>query len=306
MTVERTLIIIKPDGVKGHLAEKIVERYTKAGLKVIAQKKIKATHKLLTKHYSAHIGKPFFEGLLNFMSSGKVIAYVLEGKNAVQEVRRITGATDPSKAEKGTVRGDFGTDSGEKADAEDRSIENLVHASGNVEEANKEISLWFSDLEQTKVLIDTNIYGWAVEDKNVSDLLLKLIEEKKQGTNSAIVFGFDIIKKELENNPHTPTKLKTLELYRSVISKHLGITKDTRMLAESYFESCKSSKLKITIEDCEIIAAAVINCIEFVVTNNRRTMNNPRTIEVIEKINDGRFKTPKIIDSKEAISMFSS
>ncbi len=144
--IERTLIIIKPDGVRRHLSEKIVERYTKEGLKVVAHKKLKADKELLTEHYSAHIGKPFFEGLLKFMSSGPVVAYVLEGQNAVKKVRRITGATDPSKAEKGTVRGDLGTDSAEKANAEDRSIENLVHASGTLEEAEKEIKLWFPEL----------------------------------------------------------------------------------------------------------------------------------------------------------------
>ncbi|MBI4162669.1 MAG: nucleoside-diphosphate kinase, partial [Candidatus Aenigmarchaeota archaeon] len=144
--LERTLIIIKPDGVRRKLSEKIVERYTKAGLKVVAQKKLHADKSLLTKHYSAHVGKPFFEGLLRFMSSGEAIACVLEGKNAVQEVRRITGVTDPSKADKGTIRGDFGIDSAEKANSENRSIENLVHASGTPEEARAEIKLWFPEL----------------------------------------------------------------------------------------------------------------------------------------------------------------
>lgn len=139
--MERTLILIKPDGISKET--EIIARYRKAGLKAVARKVLAANKELLRQHYSAHVGKPFYAGLERFMSSGKIIAFILEGKDAVALTRKITGATDPSKAEKGTIRGDMGIDSQEKADKEDRAIENLVHASGTKEEAEKEIRLWF-------------------------------------------------------------------------------------------------------------------------------------------------------------------
>jgi len=144
--IERTLIIMKPDAIKRKLVDKIIQRYEKEGLKVIARKEIMASQKLLREHYSAHVNKPFYHGLEKFMMEDRVVAIVLEGNVAIQRVRKITGATDPSKAEKGTIRGDLGQDSQEKADKENRAIKNLVHASGNKEEAKKEIELWFPEL----------------------------------------------------------------------------------------------------------------------------------------------------------------
>lgn len=144
--LERTLVIVKPDGVKRGLANDIIQRYEKEGLRVLFIRKLTASDKLLSSHYAAHVGKTFYEPLKKFMMSGPVVATVMEGEAAVSHVRRITGATDPSKAEKGTVRGDFGIDSQEKADREKRAIQNLVHASGTPEEAGKEIKLWFPEI----------------------------------------------------------------------------------------------------------------------------------------------------------------
>ena len=141
--IERTLIIIKPDGVRRNLTEEIIRRYEDVGLQVVKRKTLRADANLLRQHYSAHVQKPFYRGLENFMSSGPIVAVVLEWDDAVARVRKITGETDPSKAEKGTVRGDMGIDSLEKADKEGRAIENLVHASETNEEAGKEIRLWF-------------------------------------------------------------------------------------------------------------------------------------------------------------------
>ena len=143
--MERTLVLIKPDGMKRKLADEIIKRYEKHGLKVIARKSMAADASLLKKHYSAHVEKHFYPALEKFMSSGPVIAMIVEGKDAVASVREITGSTDPSKAVKGTIRGDLGNDSQEKADKENRAIENLVHASGTKEEAKKEIRLWFPE-----------------------------------------------------------------------------------------------------------------------------------------------------------------
>ena len=140
---EQTLLIIKPDGVKRNLTNEIIRRYEKAGLKVIKQKIMRASQNLLREHYSAHLGKSFYVGLEKFMMEGPVVVILLEGEDAVNKTREITGVTDPSKAERGTIRGDLGNDSLKKADKEGRSIRNLVHASGNKEEAKKEIKLWF-------------------------------------------------------------------------------------------------------------------------------------------------------------------
>ena len=144
--IERTLVIVKPDGMEKHLENEIIGRYEKAGLKVIARKIVSADKALLQKHYAAHVGKPFYAGLEKFMMELPVLAAVIEGDDAINRVREITGATDPSKAANGTIRGDLSGDSGERADREGRAIRNLVHASGNAAEAATEIRLWFPEL----------------------------------------------------------------------------------------------------------------------------------------------------------------
>ncbi len=145
--MERTLIIVKPDGVERNHIGHIIDRYEKAGLKMIAIEMRLAGKELLESHYKSHKGKEFFPWLVDFMSSGPVVAMVAQGENAISHVRKLTGATDPSKAEKGTIRGDLGQDSQELANKEKRVIKNLVHASGNQEEAEYEIKLWFPDLK---------------------------------------------------------------------------------------------------------------------------------------------------------------
>lgn len=141
--IERTLMIIKPDGMQKKLQEKITARYTKAGMKITAKKEVRAGAALLRKHYSAHVNKLFYPSLEKFMSSRPVLAVVLEGDDAVARARKITGATDPAKADKGTVRADFGNLS---LPDDERIMKNLVHASATIEEAQKEIALWFPEL----------------------------------------------------------------------------------------------------------------------------------------------------------------
>ena len=138
--MERTLVIIKPDGVKKGLEKSIVKRYEDAGLKMIKRKEITPTPQLLKKHYSAHVAKPFYPDLEKYMSSGPVAIMIFEGSNAVATARKVTGATDPAKAEKGTIRRDLGDLS---LPDEDRIMMNLVHASATREEAEREIKLWF-------------------------------------------------------------------------------------------------------------------------------------------------------------------
>ncbi|MBI2674964.1 MAG: nucleoside-diphosphate kinase [Candidatus Aenigmarchaeota archaeon] len=164
MAIERTLVVVKPDGVERSLIGEIISRYERQGLKIKALKLFRADESLVKRHYpdglakiigeksvkagskienpEAH-GKKILEQLRKFISSENVIAMVLEGENAIQRVRDITGYTDPAAAEKGTIRGDLGADSIAKANVEMRPVKNLVHASGTVEEAEKEIGLWF-------------------------------------------------------------------------------------------------------------------------------------------------------------------
>ncbi|MBI2597086.1 nucleoside-diphosphate kinase [Candidatus Daviesbacteria bacterium] len=164
--IQRTLIIIKPDGVQRGLTEEIINRYQAVNLKLIKRKDILAPQDIVEKHYPldpAYLksigektiaagqkvksaedqGKKVVSWLRRFITSGPIVALLLEGEDAVSVARKITGFTDPQTAEKGTIRGDLGTDSILKANSEERPVYNLIHASGSTDEAKKEIELWF-------------------------------------------------------------------------------------------------------------------------------------------------------------------
>ena len=135
--MERSLVLIKPDAVQRRLAGAILARLEGQGLKMVAVKMLHLDKALARKHYAVHSDKPFFEGLVNYISSDPIIAAVFEGEKAVEIIRKIMGATDPAKAEAGTIRGDFGLD-----------IErNAVHGSDSVENAGGEIKLFFAENE---------------------------------------------------------------------------------------------------------------------------------------------------------------
>lgn len=133
MTTEQTLSIIKPDAVGKNVIGKIVSRFEDAGLKVVASKMIQLTPELAGGFYAEHKERPFFEGLVSFMTSGPVVVQVLEGANAVVLNRELMGATNPADAEAGTIRADFA----EKVDA------NAVHGSDSAESAAREIAYFF-------------------------------------------------------------------------------------------------------------------------------------------------------------------
>ena len=135
--MERTFVMIKPDGVQRRLIGKILQRFEQAGLKIVAMKFLKVSHELAEKHYEVHKDKPFYESLIKYITSGPVVAMVIEGQNAIERVRKMVGTTDPQKAEPGTIRGDFCQHIGR----------NVIHASDGKETAEKEISLWFSEDE---------------------------------------------------------------------------------------------------------------------------------------------------------------
>lgn len=137
MAEERTFVAIKPDGVeRGHIGE-IISRYEKRGLKLVGLKMMNVEKERAENHYGEHNGKPFFNGLVSFITSGPIIAMVLEGKNAVSVVRTINGATNPKDAGPGTIRGDLALDIGR----------NVVHGSDSVDSAKREIDIFFNGKE---------------------------------------------------------------------------------------------------------------------------------------------------------------
>lgn len=131
--MERTLVIIKPDGVKRGLIGEVINRYERKGLNILDIKLLKPSKDILEKHYMEHREKPFYKELISYMMSGKVLVMILEGNNAISLVRKINGKTNPLEAEPGTIRGDFGSS----------VTENIVHASDSKESAEREISIWF-------------------------------------------------------------------------------------------------------------------------------------------------------------------
>jgi nucleoside-diphosphate kinase len=142
--IERTLVAIKPDGVKRALVGEIIKRLETKGLKIVAMKMIWPTSEFAKRHYSAHLEKPFYPSLERFITSGPVVAIVIEGISAVELVRKIVGGTEPKSALPGTIRGDYAHHSYSFTDKINKSIHNLIHASGNKEEAEQEIKLWFT------------------------------------------------------------------------------------------------------------------------------------------------------------------
>ena len=138
--VERTLILVKPDGVARGLAGQILSRIEGKGYRLVAVALRVPTTDLLDQHYAEHQGKPFFQPLVDFMSSGPVIAVVAEGERVIEGFRTLAGATDPTAALPGTIRGDLGRDWGLAVQ------QNLVHGSDSGESARREIGLWFPEL----------------------------------------------------------------------------------------------------------------------------------------------------------------
>ena len=194
---ERTLVIIKPDGVQRSLIGEIVKRYERVGLKLIGIKMAIPTREMAIKHYyevggdawleevgrkarenyekkglqspfatNMENGKAIMEANAKYLSSGPVVAMIWQGNQAVALVRKITGSTEPFSSDVGTIRGDLTLDTYQMSDLDQRSIRNLIHASGNVSEAEKEIPIWFEKAEilnythlQEKILYDVNLDG---------------------------------------------------------------------------------------------------------------------------------------------------
>ena len=137
MSSERTLSIIKPDAIKRNLSGEINNRFEKAGLRIIAQKRVQLSRQQAEKFYIIHIGLPFYDPLCDYMSSGPIVVQVLEGKNAVTISRKIMGSTNPANAEDGTIRKDFA----------ESKLENSIHGSDSKKSAVTEIAFFFNKLE---------------------------------------------------------------------------------------------------------------------------------------------------------------
>ncbi|WP_129658483.1 nucleoside-diphosphate kinase [Rothia uropygialis] len=134
---ERSLVLVKPDGVERNLIGAILSRIETKGYKIVELQQLTPTREILEQHYEEHKGKPFYEPLLEFMMSGPVVAAVVEGDRVIESVRTLMGPSDPTAAAPGTIRGDLSRDWGEKVQ------KNLVHGSDSPESAEREISIWF-------------------------------------------------------------------------------------------------------------------------------------------------------------------
>ncbi|HEX9721785.1 MAG TPA: nucleoside-diphosphate kinase [Candidatus Paceibacterota bacterium] len=192
---ERTLVLIKPDGIQRSLVGEIIKRYERSGLKLVGMKMFVPTKDKVEQHYlldpewkrkvgekaiesyqkkgmeppstdPLEVGDRVIDGLKKYLTAGPVVAMVWQGAHAMEIVRKLTGGTEPRSSDVGTIRGDFVLDSYQMADTDGRAVRNLIHASGTVDEANQEIVHWFEPNEllkykivQEKILYDVNLDG---------------------------------------------------------------------------------------------------------------------------------------------------
>lgn len=132
------MVLIKPDGVKRGLVGEVISRIETKGYSIVAMKMLQADRSILEQHYAEHAGKPFYEPLVEFMSSGPIVALIAEGNRVIEGFRSLAGATDPTVAAPGTIRGDLARDQGTKV------VENIVHGSDSAESAKREIEIFFN------------------------------------------------------------------------------------------------------------------------------------------------------------------
>jgi nucleoside-diphosphate kinase len=149
--MERTLVLIKPDAMQRGLASEILGRMERRGLRMVGLKLLQVDRALAERHYSEHAGKPFYEGLVGYITASPIIAAVFEGTSAIEAIRNTMGKTNPREAEPGTIRGDFGLEIGR----------NLVHGSDSPESAAREVALFFSETELVKV--ERAVDPWVFE-----------------------------------------------------------------------------------------------------------------------------------------------
>lgn len=149
--MEKSFVMVKPDGVQRELVGEIIRRFEKKGVKIIGLKLMKINEELAKQHYAVHNGKIFFNDLIKFIISGPVVAMVFEGENVINIVRKMIGATDPTNAMPGTIRGDFVLDTGQ----------NVIHASDSIENAKREIGLFFKEEELIDYSLNSNRWVYS-------------------------------------------------------------------------------------------------------------------------------------------------
>jgi nucleoside-diphosphate kinase len=150
--MERSLVLVKPDAVQRGLIGEVILRLERRGLRLVAAKFINVSQELARTHYAVHLGKPFYDGLIRYITSAPVMAMVWEGPNAINAIRQTMGATSPTSAAPGSIRHDFALEIGR----------NLTHASDNVDNGEKEVALWFAP--QELVAWERSIDPWVFED----------------------------------------------------------------------------------------------------------------------------------------------
>jgi nucleoside-diphosphate kinase len=151
--MEQTLVLVKPDGVQRALVGEIIGRFERKGLKIVGLRILEVPREMAERHYAVHAGKHFYDGLVEFITSGPVVALALEGPDAIATVRRLVGRTMPNEAEPGTIRGDLGIS----------GLRNLIHASDAPETAQSELALWFAD--GGRVTYGRDIDSWIVAEE---------------------------------------------------------------------------------------------------------------------------------------------
>jgi nucleoside-diphosphate kinase len=152
--LQRTLLLVKPDGVQRQLVGRVLARFEDRGLKIVGLKLVQTSRELAEQHYAVHREKPFFKGLVEFITSGPLVAAALEGPNAIAIVRAMNGATRPHEAAPGSIRGDFAVE----------TAQNLVHASDSPENAAAELALWFKPGELLDYAREIDRWVLAPED----------------------------------------------------------------------------------------------------------------------------------------------
>lgn len=150
MAVERTFVAVKPDGVERILVGEVVGRFERRGLKIVGMKFMKVTKEMAEQHYGEHKGKPFYDGLVSYITSGPIVAMALEGKDAVALARQVIGATKPKDAAPGTIRGDLAVEIGR----------NIVHGSDSPENGQREIGIFFKPEELVEWTGSLNKWIW--------------------------------------------------------------------------------------------------------------------------------------------------
>lgn len=161
--IEQTLVLIKPDGVQRGLIGESIKRFEQRGFKIIGLKLIKIDENFAKKHYSdiaERRGEKVFKSLMKYITEGPVVAIVIQGVNAVENIRKIVGPTESSSATPGTIRGDFSHTSFSYSDSKNLPLKNLIHASGSSEEAKAEVALWFGidELHEYKIAAEEHLF----------------------------------------------------------------------------------------------------------------------------------------------------